>query len=189
MNSKEQIIKDYEKIINFVIKRMGLSKRREELFDLGMIGFVRGINSYDESKGYTIMTYLYDCIKNEFLKYFDYENRKGRKTEIISLNKLIGENKDTELIDLIGYELNTDNDIYFQELIKKILVYMREHFTYRQEEIFKYVYGIDGFPMLNFEQIAKIYGTTKQNIYGSHKIIMKKLEKLFKEENLYDKDN
>lgn len=189
MNLKEQMIKDYEKIINFVLKKMNLRHRRDELFDLGMIGFVRGINTYDETKGFTYMTYLYECIQNEFLKYLDYENRKGRKSEVISLNTLIGENKDTELIEFFGYDPKFEDNIYFDDVIRKILIYSREYFTDRQEEIFKFIYGLEGHPRLNYEQIAKIYDTTKQSIYESHKTILKRLRAFFEKETRNDKDN
>lgn len=189
MNSKEQMIKDYEKIINFVLKKMCLSYRRDELFDIGMIGFVQGINTFNEKKGFTYMTYLYDCIQNEIGKYLNYEKRPKRQAEIVSLNSLVGESKDTELIDFFGYDPKFDDNIYFDEIIKKILVYLNEHFTNRQEEIFKFIYGLDGYPILNYEQIAKIYKTSKQSIYASHQTILKRLKTFFEKERRNDKDN
>lgn len=179
MKSKEEIIQDYKKIINFVLKKMNLSYRHDELFDLGMIGFVKGVNSYDKSRG-TYMTYLYDCIRNEIIRQIDYENRPKRQIEIVSYNTMISE--DTELIDLLGYDIDYSEQVYFDELIKKILIFSSEHLTERQEEIFKYIYGIEGYPKLSFEEIAKIYKTSRQAIWDSHTRILNKLKKHLRSE-------
>ena len=117
-NSKEQIINDYEKIVKFVIKDMNLGHRFDELYDVGIIGFVNGINSYDETKGYKYITYLYDCIKNEILQYIQYQNREKRKAETISLNTIIYGN--VELQDLIGYETDYIQENYEDELLDTI---------------------------------------------------------------------
>lgn len=160
-NSKENVIKDYEKIINYVLKSMGLSYRRDELFDVGMIGFVNGINSYDETKGFTYMTYLYDCIKNEILHYLKYENRKRRIVETISLNTEI--NYNTELLDFIPSYEKYDEILYLDELlyvINRRLSFLSE----RDETIFKHLYGIDGYKELTTEELQEKFKTSKQNI-------------------------
>lgn len=174
MYDKEKVIKEHEKLINFVINKLNLQRKRDELLDIGMIGFTRGLNSYDETKG-KYSTFLYECIKNEILRYLDYEKRKGRDTEIISYNVNIKDSKNTQLLDMLGYDVKYDDDIYFNEIIQKIMIELAENFTIRQEEIFKYIYGIDGFPKLSYVEIAKIYHTSKQSIYDTHTRVLKRL--------------
>ena len=156
-NSKEQIIKNYNKIIGFVLKNMNLLHKSDELFDVGMVGFVRGINTYDETKNIKYSTYLYECIKNEILRYLEHE--KNNKT--ISLNTIIGE--DTELLDMIpSYELYDEN-LYLDEIlyvINRRLSFLNE----RDEIVFKHLYGLDGYKKLETIEIAKKFGTSKQNI-------------------------
>ena len=110
---EENIVNDYEKIVKFVIKDMNLMHRFDELYDVGIIGFVRGINTYDESRGFTHMTYLYDCIKNEILHFLNYEKRQRRSGETISLNTIIN---DIELGDLIPTYQDYDRDLYLEEI-------------------------------------------------------------------------
>lgn len=186
MTEREKVINNYEKMINFVIKKMNLTVIRDEIFDVGMIGFVQGIKTFDEKKEIKYSTYLTKCIKNEIMKYLNYKNREKRNAEIVSLNSIIGEEKNTELQDLIGYEIDYNKDIYLEELQKKIMKYTKENLTILQEEVLKFLYGLDGFPELNYTQIAKIYNTTRQNIYDIHKRILKNLRQAIEKEKLND---
>lgn len=171
-NSKEKIVKDYDKIVKYVIKDMRLSHRFDDLYDIGIIGFVNGINTYNENKGYTYMTYLYDCIKNEIGKYLHYENCKRRKAEIVSLNKEIN---NIELIDLIPTYENYDEKLYLDEmlyLINRRLSFLNE----RDELIFKHLYGLDGYEELNSIELEKKYKMSRQNVQRIKERVLKMLK-------------
>lgn len=137
---------------------MGLGYKFDDLYDIGIIGFVRGINSYDETKNSKLTTYLYECIKNEILKHLEKENKKN---ETLSLNTNIGDN--TELIDIIPSYEKYDEKLYLDEMlwaINRRLSFLKE----RDEIIFKHLYGLDGYKVLSYQEICKKYNMTKQNI-------------------------
>ena len=172
MRSKQEIEKDYAKIINFVIKDMKLRHRHDELFDIGMIGFVEGLNTFDESKGFQYITYLYDCIKNEISHFLAYEQREKRKCELISLNTIINDN--TELQDLIGYDTDYLKDNYVDELMDTINDRM-SFMTKKEQLVFNHLYGLNGYDELTPKEITKKYGFSRQSIYQIKKITLNKL--------------
>lgn len=190
MNSKEQIIKDYNKIINFVIKKMNLGYRYDDIYDVGLIGFVRGINSYDETKNIKYLTYLYECIKNEILRHINHVKRKKRDVEIVSLNTKISE--DTELQDLIGYDIDYEQNFYVDQLINIVSDSMK-NLTKNQYLIFSHLYGLNGFKELTVSEISQIYGFSKQSVHQIKNkvlnILRYTLNKYRNEEGLYDKKN
>ena len=188
MNPKEEIIQDYEKYINHVLKKMNLKHRREDLFDVGMIGFVNGINTYNENSGAKLSTYVFTCIKNEIVKQLIYESCARRDAKLISYNTLVGEEKEDELLETFGYEQNFDGNLSWEELEKKILVILAEY-NKRREDIFKYIYGLDGYPMLTYEEVAKIFHTSRQSICITHKTILNKIHRRMSKEILNDKKN
>jgi RNA polymerase sporulation-specific sigma factor len=171
-NSKEKIINDYDKIVKFVIKDMRLGYKFDELYDIATIGFVRGINSYDESKGFTYMTYLYECIKNEIMKHLHYEKQKKKDAELVSLNMIIGEN--TELQDMLGYDTDYIQDNYRDEILD-IINDRISFMTKRQQLIVNHLYGLNGYEQMTQSEIARKYGLTKQNIYLTNKKIIRQL--------------
>lgn len=190
MISKEQIIKDYDKIVNFVIKSMHLGYRYDEIFDAGLIGFVNGLNNYDESKKIKYSTYLYECIKNEILRYINHDKRKKGEVEIVSLNTTI--NDDIELQDMIGYDIDYDQNYYVNQLIEIISDSMRD-LTKKQYLVFSHLYGLNGFKEMTATEINNTYGFSKQNIHQIKDKVLNKLRYVLRhyrnEEGLYDKKN
>lgn len=168
-NLKENVIQDYKKIISFVINDMNLNYRKDELFDVGMIGFVNGINNYDETKGFKYMTFLYDCIKNEILRYLQYEKRVKRDGEVISLNTII--NGNTELQDLIGYETDYEQNAYIDEMIM-VIEKRSEDFTEKQKIVFNHLFGFNGCKQLTAKEITEKYGLSRQSVYQIKKAII-----------------
>lgn len=65
-------------LIYFVLKQLNIYNRNgiDEYFDVGMLGLVKGLKTYTESKG-AISTYLVNCIKNEIL--MEMRNQKAVK--------------------------------------------------------------------------------------------------------------
>lgn len=190
MKSKEEITKDYEKIINFVIKKMKLGYRHDEIFDIGMIGFVNGLNTFDESKGYTIVTYLYRCIKNEICKYLYLQNMPKRTGEVISYNTMISE--DTELLEVLGYDIDYEQNYYVNEMLKEIFNRLSK-LTKKQQLIFNHLYGLNGYKEMSARQIEDKYGFSRQSIHQIKKRVLNQLrfilQKYQNEERKYDKED
>lgn len=177
MNSKEKIIQDHEKIINFVLKKMHLTHRKDSLYDAGLIGFTLGINSYDENRGIKLLTYLYKCIKNEILKALNKENLYLERYNPISLNTNVGVENIIELQDFIMYDEDFDRNIYIEEIFDIISDAIID-FTAKQEVVFKHLYGLDGFTQLTETEIAKRYGMSKQYVHDIHKRVINKMKYL-----------
>lgn len=187
-NLREKTIKDYDKIVKFVLKNMKLGHRYDELYDVGLIGFTRGLNTYDETKGFTYMTYLYDCIQREIAKHLKYENCKKRKADVVSLNMLIKDKNNnviSELQDLIGYEIDYEQNAYIDELIN-IIQKRSVDFTKKQWIIFNHLYGMNGYKELTTAEISKKYGFSKQSVYQIKEKILRMLR--YTLNNYQDKD-
>lgn len=65
-------------LIYFVLKQLNMYNKDgiDEYFDVGMLGLVKGLKTYTESKG-TVSTYLVKCIRNEIV--IELRNQKANK--------------------------------------------------------------------------------------------------------------
>ena len=103
---EEKIILENQNLIYAVLKKLNLYNQHEEYFDLGMIGLIKGVKTYDESKGYKLSTYLSICIKNEILMFL-----RKRRINCLSLENEMGEN--LKIKDMVEADnLNFDRFIY-----------------------------------------------------------------------------
>lgn len=65
--SEEQMILENLNLVYFILKQMGLYKDKEEWFDVGIIGLIKGIKGYNPDYGLALSTFVCRCIKNEIL--------------------------------------------------------------------------------------------------------------------------
>ena len=76
----------------------------DDYYQIGSMGLLRAIDTYDASKGVQFSTYAVKCIKNEIGQYFQSQERDKRKmnsvTTSYNVETNIGDNK-VEIIDCV----------------------------------------------------------------------------------------
>ena len=96
-----------EKLIYYVLTKHNLKHRIDDLYDIGLIGLVKGNNSYDASKNAKKSTYLCNCIKNEIFNELRKEKRDKRQADIIPI--------ETQHLENISNDINIEANALSQE--------------------------------------------------------------------------
>lgn len=160
--SKEQIVSEREHLINSVLKGKNLTYMKNELYDICMIGFVKGLNTYDENKGASLRTYVIDCIKTEIAQYFYLNSMKKRTAIVFSYNIIIDE-EGTEMIELIADDYDLEKDILSRE-DNKLLFTAMQTLPQRNREIVCYYYGAFGYPKKKCIELSKQYKISEARV-------------------------
>ena len=128
----------------------------DDLISIGTIGLIKGIDSYNKSRGVKLTTYAAKCAENEILMYFR-TNKKYNNT--ISLNEVIAHDKDggdITLIDVLeGKEDNINNTLEYKENIKNLSKYLNV-LSKREKTIIKLRYGLFGEEEKTQKEISKM---------------------------------
>ena len=74
--AKEQMILTNYRIVFSIMKRLGIPAFDEDMFQVGVIGLLNAIDTFEVSKGYQFSTYAFPIVRNELLM----ELRKRRKS-------------------------------------------------------------------------------------------------------------
>lgn len=140
----------------------------DELFNSGVIGFIKAAQKYDfnNEKKASFTTYaihfinrcILICVNGHSSK--EIENNKFYNATT-SLNAPIGESGDIELMETIegvdySFE-NIDYQLYLKQLRRELEQVMNEYLTLKQREILKFRYGWDVAPM-SLRDIGDILG-------------------------------
>ena len=120
----DELFLENQKLIYFVIKKMGIKYNLQECYDVGEIALIQATKTFDGNKGFKFSSYAIRCIRNEICNYLQYSNRKRRKSNLkdISLDTDISEN--TTLVDTIDSGIDIENDTIEKEkidLLNKII--------------------------------------------------------------------
>ena len=148
---------------------------QEDLISIGTIGLIKGISSFDPSKGARLATYAARCIENEILMYF--RGQKKLQGEV-SLSDSIESDKEgnaLQLMDVVGVDDTMLEDIHDRDSALKLRQLVQECLTQRESEIIRLRYGLGGTVPLTQREVAVSFGISRSYV---SRIEQRALEKL-----------
>ena len=162
-------------VAHIVKKYYTQSVDQEDLISIGTIGLIKGISSFDPSKGAKLATYAARCIENEILMHF--RSLKRQQNEV-SLSDSIDSDKDGEslqLMDVVGVDDTMLEDLHDRESALLLRRLVREKLTLRESEILSLRYGLGGTLPLTQREVAALFDISRSYV---SRIEKKALEKL-----------
>ena len=140
------------------------SADQEDLISIGTIGLIKGISTFDASKGARLATYAARCVENEILMYFRSQ-RKGAQD--VSLSDCIETGRDgsaLSLMDTICSEEDLFEDLSTRELHGQLRAVMEQVLTPREKAIVSLRYGLSGGAPLTQREIAEQCGISRSYV-------------------------
>ena len=93
---------------------------QEDLISIGTIGLIKGVTTFDASKGARLATYAARCVENEILMHF----RSGRKSaQDVSLSDYIetgAEGAPLELMDVLSEDCDLLEEVSGRETVARL---------------------------------------------------------------------
>lgn len=138
---------------------------QDDLISIGTIGLIKGINSFDNSKGVRLATYVARCIDNEILMHLRSTKKLGAE---VFLEEPIGKDKDDNTVTL--QEVLENNDRSIEEIvdikfkIKKLYGKMKEILKDREKLIIELRFGLNGDKPKTQNQIAEMLGISRSYV-------------------------
>lgn len=168
------------RLVAHVCKKYSTAKvEQDDLISIGTIGLIKGINSFEASKGVRLATYAARCIDNEILMYLRSTKKLGAE---VYLEDPIGKDKDDNTVTLQEVLENDDRsieeevDLKFK--IKKLYKKMKEVLKDREKTIIELRFGLNGSKPKTQHEIAQKMGISRSYV---SRIETKAIDKLSKE--------
>ena len=187
----EKMITDNIPLIYLAIKRLHLYWDTDDEwqyhYDNGLVGLIKGVKTYDSTKGYKESTYLYTCIVKEINKGIYMSQMAKRKNPYGKDLSLDYDFESDNLNDRTSFaESIPDPNVNVEQEIENKLEYENivnviEHLeNEKDKEVIKYYYGLVDGKEYSIRQIAKIKGVSSSAIMARLKRTTKRIkEKVF----------
>ena len=150
---------------------------QEDLISIGTIGLIKGITTFDASKGARLATYAARCVENEILMYF----RSTRKSaQDVSLSDYIETGTDgapLELMDVICEDCDLLEQVSDREAVFRLRQAMGRCLTEQERTVVILRYGLGGRAPLRQRQVAERLGISRSYISHIEKRALQKLRK------------
>ncbi len=179
-NARNTLIEHNLRLVAHIVKKFDVKNDfTDDLISIGTIGLIKGIDTYKPDKNTKITTYAARCIQNEILMYF--RSNKKRINDV-SLNDIIGLDKEGNEISLINMLSTNDKDlteeIHTKDLIEKLEENLKV-LSRREKNIIIKRYGLYNTKSLTQKEIAKELNISRSYVSRIEKRALSKVLKEF----------
>lgn len=182
--AKNILIERNLRLVAHICKKYSTTNvEQDDLISIGTIGLIKGINSFEPSKGVKLATYVARCIDNEILMHLRSIKKLGAE---IYLEDPIGKDKDDNTVSLQeileNNEKSIEDEVDLKFKIKKMYKKMKEVLKLREKTILELRFGLDGNKPKTQNQIAEMMGISRSYVSRIETKAINKLAKEIKDE-------
>ena len=181
--ARERYIQGNLRLVLSVIKRFSnSSENADDLFQIGCIGLIKAISTFDPCRTSKLSTYAARCIDNELLMMLRARKKRSRE---VSLYEPIGtdrEGNEISLLDIIeSPPVDVVEDCFQKDSISHLLSHIPQILTQKEYEVICCRYGLNGQDPLTQREIARNLSISRSYVSRIEKNALRKLRTLFPE--------
>ena len=183
MAARDVLIEHNLRLVAHIAKKYSNSNEdNEDIISIGTIGLIKGITSFDPSKGTRLATYAARCVDNEILMLM----RTQKKTQgDVSLSETIGVDKEGNQIMLIDI-LKSDTADIFDKIntdiqVRQLYENIKSELDERERKVIILRYGIGCTKAYTQREVAKLLNISRSYVSRIEKKAVGKLGKGIKE--------
>ena len=150
---------------------------QEDLISIGTIGLIKGIETFDLSKGARLATYAARCVENEILMYFRAQKKSSQD---VSLSDYIDTGADgaaLSLMDVVSDETDLLEQVNNRQLLQILCTAVDQVLNEQERQVIVARYGLGTGVPLRQREVARLTGISRSYVSRIEKKALEKLKK------------
>lgn len=140
---------------------------QEDLISIGTIGLIKGITTFDQSKGARLATYAARCVENEILMYFRSQKKSAQDVSLSDYIETGGDGAALSLMDVVSEDEDLLERVTNRQALKAVCQAVDSVLTEQERQVIILRYGLCGGAPCRQREVAKITGISRS--YVSHR--------------------
>ena len=150
---------------------------QEDLISIGTIGLIKGINTFDSSKGARLATYAARCVENEILMYFRSQRKTAQDVSLYDSIETGTDGAPLALMDVVSEESDLLEQVASRQMQMELRQAVQTHLTEQEKRIIMLRYGLEGEEPKRQREVAQITGISRSYVSRIEKRALGKLRK------------
>ena len=148
---------------------------QEDLISIGTIGLIKGITTFDPSKGARLATYAARCVENEILMYFRSQKKSAQDVSLSDYIETGADGAPLALMDVVAEDCDLLEQICSREMAQQLRRAIDERLTPQEKQVIVLRYGLNGQPPKRQREVAQITGISRSYVSRIEKKALGKL--------------
>jgi RNA polymerase sporulation-specific sigma factor len=154
---------------------------QEDLISIGTIGLIKGIETFDASKGARLATYAARCVENEILMYFRSQKKSSQDVSLSDIIETGTDGAALSLMDVVGDDEDLLETISRREAVQRVSRAVDDCLTEQEQQVIRLRYGLGGQAAQRQREVAAITGISRSYVSRIEKRALEKLKKALEE--------
>ena len=148
---------------------------QEDLISIGTIGLIKGISTFDESKGARLATYAARCVENEILMHFRAQKKTGNDVSLSDYIETGGDGAALSLMDVVSDEEDLLERVRYREELRRLVLAVDRVLTDQERQVILLRYGLGGHRPHRQREVAQVTGISRSYVSRIEKRALEKL--------------
>ena len=148
---------------------------QEDLISIGTIGLIKGISTFDASKGARLATYAARCVENEILMYFRSQKKSAQDVSLSDYIEMGTDGAALSLMDVVSEDCDLLEQVTNREMAIQLRRAVGSCLSEQERQVICLRYGLDGQPPKRQREVAQITGISRSYVSRIEKRALEKL--------------
>ena len=136
---------------------------------------IKGIATFDPSKGARLATYAARCVENEILMYFRAQRKSAQDVSLFDYIETGADGTPLELMDVVSEDCDLLEQVSSREMTQQLRRAVDTCLTDQERQVILLRYGLDGQTPKRQREVADITGISRSYVSRIEKRALQKL--------------
>ena len=182
LEARNVLIERNLRLVSHILKKYyANASDQEDLISIGTIGLIKGISTFDSSKGARLATYAARCVENEILMYFRSQRKSSQDVSLSDYIETGTDGAPLALMDVVSQEEDLLERVNNRQQLQQLCRAVDTVLTDQERQVIILRYGLGGGAVRRQREVAALTGISRSYVSRIEKKALGKLRAALEE--------
>ena len=179
LDARNVLIERNLRLVSHIMKKYyAQTADQEDLISIGTIGLIKGITTFDASKGARLATYAARCVENEILMHFRGQKKSSQDVSLSDYIETGADGAALSLMDVVSCEEDLLERISDRQDLQKLCRAVDTVLTDQERQVIVLRYGLGTGVACRQREVAEQTGISRSYVSRIEKRALEKLRQV-----------